>query len=155
MEIKLLINLQGSSFWIRCSEQYYSVSWSSARAVIKDWTRSLQTSYWGDLPGLRQAKELVRPYDYKDITALNKADLRLLVGYLTGYHGLRYHPHKIGLSQETDCRLCLEDDETTTHILTRLRRRFFQQELLRPMDIKSSSVKDFFAFIRIAEGLLQ
>ena len=118
-------------------------------------------SYWGNLPGLRQAKELVRPYAYKDITALNKADLRLLVGYLTGHHRLRYHLHKIGLSQETDCRLCLEDDETTTHILcdcpalARLRRGFFQQEFLRPMDVKSSSIKDLIALIRTAEGLLQ
>ena len=66
--------------------------------MIKDWARSLQTSYWGNLPGLRQAKDLVRPYAYKDITALDKADLRLLVGYLTGHHGLSYHLHKIGLS---------------------------------------------------------
>ena len=93
--------------------------------MIKDWARNLH-----------QAKELVRPYAYKDITALDKADLRLLVGYLCGHHELRYYLHKIGLSQETDCRLCLEDDETTTHILcdcpalARLR-RLFQQEFLR------------------------
>lgn len=45
------------------------------------------------------------PLNFKDTKLLSKGDLRRRVGYLTGHQRTKYHLHKMGIEQETDCRL--------------------------------------------------
>ena len=46
----------------------------------------------------------------------NKKDLRVVTGFMTGHCGLR--EHKIGKSDEKNCRLCNTDKENVLHFLT-------------------------------------
>ncbi|KAJ8910517.1 hypothetical protein NQ315_012814, partial [Exocentrus adspersus] len=48
---------------------------------------------------------------------LSRTNLRALVGLYTGHCRLRHHMHRIGLAEDAECRLCMEDDETAEHVL--------------------------------------
>ncbi|KAL7724790.1 hypothetical protein ACLKA6_000426 [Drosophila palustris] len=51
------------------------------------------------------------------MVCLNKSDLRILTGYLTGPCGLRYHLKKLNLSDTETCRFCALEQETSEHVL--------------------------------------
>ncbi|KAL7726497.1 hypothetical protein ACLKA6_001119 [Drosophila palustris] len=51
------------------------------------------------------------------MVCLNKSDLRVLTGYLTGHCGLRYHLKKLNLSDTETCRFCALELETSEHVL--------------------------------------
>lgn len=48
---------------------------------------------------------------------LNRADLRLLTGILTGHCGLKAHMKRVGRSEMSSCRYCDKEEETPIHIL--------------------------------------
>lgn len=83
-----------------------------------------------------------------------------MVGYLTGHNTLRYHLYKIGMSTETDCRLCNIGTETSTHILCecmaldRIRYEIFGRVKLSAEDIKVSGLSEICKLVRVAEKLL-
>jgi hypothetical protein len=53
----------------------------------------------------------------KDLLRLNRDQLRWVVGLLTGHCHLKGHLFKLGLTDDPACERCLQEDESTTHIL--------------------------------------
>ena len=99
-------------------------------------------------------------YSYVFTYKLSRTDLRGLVGFLTGHYPVRYHLNKMTLSDETICRLCLEEDETTEHILcecgalVRIRREVLSREVLHSGEIRNIPVRKIVTFIRKIAHLL-
>ncbi len=53
----------------------------------------------------------------KKIFNMNKRQLRILVGTVTGHFSCNYHLHKFGLRQSTLCDRCQSDEETMYHLV--------------------------------------
>jgi hypothetical protein len=69
--------------------------------------------------GLKQAKGLIfgpAAKRTKALLKLNRDQLTWVVGLLTGHCHLKGHLFKLGLSDNTTCERCLEEDESATHM---------------------------------------
>ena len=79
--------------------------------------------------------------------------MRRITGVLTGHCPVRYHLQRIGLTEDPTCRMCLEDEETSEHLLCECEalayRRFqtFGRAVLKPEDIANAIPKDINRFI--------
>ncbi|KAJ8970474.1 hypothetical protein NQ317_017740 [Molorchus minor] len=66
----------------------------------------------------------------------------MVTGLLTGHCHLSRHLQLIGIVEDPECRWCLEDEETSSHVLTecpaiaRVRERHFGSSVLNPEDVK-------------------
>lgn len=100
----------------------------------------------------------MRPFSYNGILNFNRNNLRLVTGFLSGHFRLNYPLWKSNQVSSPLCRLCLEDDETTEHILCDCvvlcdsRRRVFHSEFLDSDDIRRASPISVLTFIR---GVIQ
>jgi len=71
---------------------------------------------------------------------------------VTGHSNFRLHLKKLNLIEEEDCRLCLEDQETTVHILCHCpalastRMSVFGQRFLAEDKLDNLKFKDMLAF---------
>lgn len=128
-------------------EPVCGLNWSANNAAIGEWSRNQALKHWRNLTGHRQSKSLINPYSSKEAKLLSRSDLRRLVGYLTGHHTVYYHLSKMGRREETTCRLCMMDPETTTHILCgctsldKIRHEILGKTRVTPEDIKVSDIK--------------
>jgi len=75
---------------------------------------------WNSTNSFRQTKLFfpeidirVSKYLYSNYT---KQELCFLIQMFTGHACLKYHLHKMGISEDSECRLCLEEEETAYHI---------------------------------------
>lgn len=141
-------------------EPVCGLNWSASRAAIGEWKRFQHKRYWNGLNGLRQSKNLIDITKPVDVSCIKKQELRKVVGYLTGHNSLRYHLYNIGMSTETDCRLCNIGIETSTHILCecraldRIRYEICGRVKLSADDIKVSGLSEICKLVRVAEKLL-
>ena len=85
--------------------QHYTNIWKE-RWVTLPYAR--QTKIWFPEPNQKVSKHLLR---------LNRLDLGLVTQLLTGHNRLKRHEAIVTNSNENDCRLCLEDIESSWHIL--------------------------------------
>jgi len=53
----------------------------------------------------------------EDLLRLNRKQIRVVTGLLTGHLNLRKHLHRIGKVNDDICRLCNEEEETAEHLL--------------------------------------
>ena len=71
--------------------------------------------------GMQTAKTLMgenlNPKRAADLRGLSRTEVKTLTEVFIGHGNLAYHRHKIGLAESPLCRLCGEDNETSTHIL--------------------------------------
>ncbi|KAJ8910602.1 hypothetical protein NQ315_003972 [Exocentrus adspersus] len=101
-------------------EPVLGLSYSTARSVIRTWAEGDTLEYWRGLPGLTHSKRFIPSSSKtrsKKLLELSRINLRALVGLYTGHCRLRHHMHRIGLAEDAECRLCMEDDETAEHVL--------------------------------------
>ena len=52
-----------------------------------------------------------------DLRNLSRTEVKTLTEVFIGHGNLAYHRHKIGLAESPLCRLCGQENETSTHIL--------------------------------------
>lgn len=94
---------------------------SSVRTKINQWVYRQHQTHWQTLPKLRHSKLMVQQPSRKltvEILQLNRNQIRLITGLITGHCSLRKHLHTMGILQEEPrCRLCDEAEETATHII--------------------------------------
>lgn len=86
------------------------LKWEKEKAM-KDWVKGL---------GQKTRKRFIKGFSCErseKILRFNRRDLRVLTGLLTGHACLNSHLYKIGKAEDETCRLCLDDDESTTHLL--------------------------------------
>ncbi|KAJ8911853.1 hypothetical protein NQ315_012518 [Exocentrus adspersus] len=100
-------------------EPVLGLSYSTARSVIRTWAEGDTLQYWRGLPGLTHSKRFIKAPKArsKKLLELCRINLRALVGLYTGHCRLRHHMHRIGLAEDAECRLCMEDDEMAEHVL--------------------------------------
>lgn len=101
-------------------EPYCRISPCMIKSAVKCWGDKLTLDYWNTTPGQALTKRIL-PSPSKRLATkliqLSRNNLRILISLLTGHCRLNYHLTKIGLSTQTTCRICLEEDETAEHIL--------------------------------------
>ena len=88
-----------------------------------------------------------------NLLEFDRLQLRTLVGIYTGYCGVRHHMHRIGLAENAECRLCL-DDETMEHVLcqcpaaARLRLSLLGAVTVRLKGLKGIALSTLVCFIK-------
>ena len=141
-------------------EPSLDLSWAVAKGFIKAWIDRKSARLWLDRRGLRQSKKLITNCNWKQITNLSKPLIRLLTGFLSGHHTVKWHLHKMGLSSDNECRLCLEDEETTEHLLCEcpalcsLRMEHLQERTIPPSTISSLPLRILVTFVERIDELL-
>jgi hypothetical protein len=96
----------------------------------------------------------------EDLLKLNRDQLRWVVGLLTGHCHLKGHLFKIGLTDDSTCERCLEEDESATHILcdcealANLRFRHLGQFFMEPSVYYDTPINRVLHFIR-SVGLIK
>ena len=129
--------------------------------TIKD-ERAGRSRLWKNIPALRQAKALLGDYNLKrleTVIRLNRNQLRILTGFLTGLCRLKAHLKKIGseLGEDGQCRFCKEKEEPSLHIaceceaLAAKRFRHFGWHLDETKDIISVDPLHILGFLRDTE----
>ncbi|KAJ8983675.1 hypothetical protein NQ317_003463 [Molorchus minor] len=90
----------------------------------------------------------------KELLSMNRRDIRMLTGLLTGHCHLSRHLQLIGIAEDPECRWCLKDEETSSHLLTecpataRVTERHFGSSVLNPEDFKSIQPRKLCTFAK-------
>lgn len=138
-------------------EPFCGISDCSVKMELNKYMVSQITSNWNALPHTSQSKRLVtiNPKKTQQLLGLNKRDLNIYTGLITGHCPCRYHLQKIGAIQTSNCRFCDEERETSEHILcycsalTQRRFKVLSKPFLGPADIWILSPKDVVGFIKL------
>lgn len=127
------------------------------KEAIKEWTRKSLEEYWETTPGCRQAR-LFLPSPggnrWAYMSKMNRKELRLLVGVLTGHSSLNRHLQLMGVTGDPTCPKCGADDEDSYHyigvceVYSSLRLNIFGSEELQEEEMELLSFKDLRAFIK-------
>jgi ribonuclease HI len=93
-----------------------------AKKAVRDWMSRIHKEYWESLTGLKTDKgtytrALYQKKKAKDLLRLNRDQLRWVVGLLTGHCHLKRHLFKLGITADPICVRCLEDNESSIHVL--------------------------------------
>ena len=85
---------------------YFNLKWSKA---WKWYEQARQTKIWFPKPNLKKSNTLLR---------LSRNNLSKLVQFLTGHNKLKRHKNlQSGVSDPHSCRLCLEEEESSFHVI--------------------------------------
>src|SRR5450759_390094 len=119
MKIADSLAREGSASNFIGPEPFCGVPECALSTGIRTWEMSMVESNWNATDTCRQAKRFIRPSAVKAriLLNLNKKDLRVITGLLTGHCPSRYHLNKIGKIHSTECRFCQFETETAEHIL--------------------------------------
>ena len=86
-----------------------------------DWVKTQHRVHWERTKGQTHSKAMMKKFpNYRtaQLLSLDRANIRRVIGLMTGHCHLRGHLHKMGLfNEEPMCRLCCEEEETASHIL--------------------------------------
>lgn len=137
-------------------EPFCGVPTSQLTSDIRSWEEGVKSSHWNSLPGLRHSKKFINPSKKRaeEALSLSKADLRLLTSILTGHCTLRHHLKRMGIGTNSECRFCLEEDETSEHLLceceatARQRLYHFGRAFMDPSDVAKLSARTILGFIK-------
>lgn len=90
----------------------------------------------------------------KFLLGLNRSEIRLMTGFLTGHYPVRARLKMMRLIADANCRFCGVEDETVEHLLCdcealeRMRFKHFKSGQLEAQDFKGISSKDFLAYVK-------
>ncbi|XP_032688015.1 uncharacterized protein LOC116852108 [Odontomachus brunneus] len=90
--------------------------------IIRGWLEREHVGSWRAVGGCRTAKRLMEqpsPGRADELLAMNRLRLKVGLGLLTGHITLRSHLNKLGLTEQSDCRLCGEERKDSAYILCR------------------------------------
>lgn len=126
--------------------------------MITKLTKGESKEFWIKQGPLKHSKKFLSPNEKrsKDALRLNRPNLRLLCGALTGHYTCNYMLNKMQIAEERTCRYCLEDDETMEHILAKCpafayqRFKIFGGSEVMKDAYKKLAVKDIVKFLNNA-----
>ncbi|XP_054287676.1 uncharacterized protein LOC129003409 [Macrosteles quadrilineatus] len=129
---------------------------SKCRSKIITWAEGQQEKVWENTPGLRQSKMLINPLskEWRNIFDLQKEEISLLIGLLTGHGYVRKYLKTIGLRQTDQCRFCLNETESAEHIwlecpaLAHKRLKHLGKAFPLPTEIREMGVHQLIGFAR-------
>lgn len=148
---------QGSTTQFIGPEPALGVSVQAAKLALRRWTRHKQAGEWRGNPKCRQAKQLIpgpNPRSARNLLALTRHQVRLVVGVLTGHCTLQRHLSIMRLVPTPTCPLCQEEEETALHFLGRCaaltakRLRILGAGFLEHTAIQLLNLSDILRFIR-------
>ena len=83
--------------------------------------RKMWQKYWENRPDCRQTKDwlpkISKQMSYSFL-CLHRRELSWVVQLVTGHNFLKRHDALVNEDEDSECRLCMEDEETSWHILT-------------------------------------
>ena len=122
----------------------------NTRRKIKRWMDNQHSVLWLVPCSIeRQAGELISGPDLPTrapLLSFYGTQFRVVIGLLTGHNTLRRHLYIMGLSNNTICRKCGTEEETSVHILCEcealasLRHSYLGSFFLDPEDIRKLSI---------------
>ncbi|XP_015173372.1 PREDICTED: uncharacterized protein LOC107064813 [Polistes dominula] len=100
---------------------HISVSEGLMRRRSKKWATDRFKDLWVQGPGMRHTKAMFSGPSEKlgtELINLDRAQLRLVVGLVTGHWHLRKHLTRLGLARDSVCGRCGEGEDTLLHLIT-------------------------------------
>ncbi|XP_076549179.1 uncharacterized protein LOC143306598 [Osmia lignaria lignaria] len=120
------------------------VSTYALKGLAKGWLNQEFTRIWHNANGMRHTRALLEGPSQKlgdTLIHLDRAQLRMLVGLMTGHWYTRKHLVRMGLIEESTCPRCEEEDETPLHVLLRCRElRALRGSILGTLEPSSLSI---------------
>ena len=138
-------------------EPTLSVPKNLARDRLCEWVRGATFRDWNDSPGMEHAKKILAgPSKHRtgELLKAGRNGARTLTAVYTGHCRLRSHLQRMGLVEDAECRLCMEDDETMKHVMCtcpaggRTRFEMFGKPMLDLSDLGDISPSDITAYIK-------
>ena len=123
---------------------------------IYDFILKQHCDYWNSQTSCTNSRLLIKKpltEDHNWIVNLSRLQQRKLLGAITGHCTLKDHLFNIGLSSDRLCRFCLNDVESTYHIICLCshfeghRRHIFRKDYINIdeyAELKVKDIKDFF-----------
>ena len=97
------------------------IGYGNAKYAIKNGKRQDHLKHWDGIKNQKHSKNYLGTPDKnraKQLLLLERDQVRILTGLLTGHCQLRKHMHKMGLATEPFCRKCGKAEESAHHILS-------------------------------------
>jgi ribonuclease HI len=147
---------QGASKSPTGPEPVLGIPCSLGGAAIKELMNNQFIRDWNGAPGMRQSKCLIvgpNPGYTGSLLKLNRKDLKLVTEILTGHCHLNEHLTRIGVKDDSECRWCLEDEESSLHVITscpaivRARHKHLGSPMLSPEEAKGIEPRRLLAFL--------
>ena len=94
------------------------LSWANSK--IANFYHKMWQDRWAGLPFANQTKIWFPKLDKtnsKELLKLSRLDLGLCTQFITGHNRLKKHEAKVTAGTENTCRLCLEDIESSWHVV--------------------------------------
>ncbi|KAJ8953870.1 hypothetical protein NQ317_007337 [Molorchus minor] len=148
---------EGSAMYPIGPELILGVPYSMGVSAMKELLAKEFENSWRETPGMRQAKIHVEEPSLeltKCLLGMNRRDIRTVTGLVTGYCHLSRHLQLIGIVEDPECRWCLEDEESSSHVLTeclaiaKVRERHFGSSALNPENVKSIQPRKICTFAK-------
>lgn len=111
---------RGSDAMVYGPEPITPVPFSQFRSWLQNQTTTQHENRWSSIDSCRQSKLAMPNIDKKLTTRLlrlNRRNLRIMVGTITGHCSLNKHFYTIGVTDSPLCRACMEAEETVSHVL--------------------------------------
>jgi len=133
------------------------ISHTVIKTAMRDWAYRESDKRWQGLTTCWQAKEMITcrcRRRERDLLALSRQMLRLVVGILTGHTQVQRHLSLMGLSIDPFCSYCKEAIESASHFLCHcnyfavLRTTVWGKPSLHPTVIDAATVGDIVRFIK-------
>lgn len=127
------------------------------------WLQSQIPLKWVNMNTCNHTKKfLTRPSEAfsQKLLSLNKKDMRIVIGIITGHVRLNAHLSRMGIRADPDCDHCSHLEETAFHFLcectgfTRTRRRIFGNEAITSNDVMSKPLSKIIAFVQQSERFI-
>lgn len=137
-------------------EPFCGIHKNHKKNIIEQWIYKEHYNYYLNVQGLETSKKFISLSRKRanKLICLNKSDIKLITGMLTGHCSLRYHLHKLGLAEDNICRHCNEEEEKTEHVLCecpalyRKRQKFFGKDYVSPNEIKELDIGKLLEYIK-------
>lgn len=148
---------KGSSNNLQGPEPFCGVGKGTINMNLAKEENAERNKWWAQTTGANQAKQLIGSYDKRRTEVyLNqpKGKLKMLVGLLTGHCRLNKHMHRLGITNCETCRYCMEDSETSEHVLmncpafSRTRMKYLGKQILTGSVIPKIPLRDILDYIR-------
>ncbi|XP_046145711.1 uncharacterized protein LOC123989037 [Osmia bicornis bicornis] len=127
-----------------CHEYPIGVSTYALKGLAKDWLNQEFIRLWHKANGMRHTRALLEGPSQKlgdTLIHLDRAQLRMRVGLVTGHWYTRKHLARMGHIEESTCPRCEEEDETPLHVLLRCRElRALRGSILGTLEPSSLSI---------------
>lgn len=138
-------------------EPAIGISKGRIKFLTEEYLRKNLSTYWRNIEGCRVSKIFLPEVNLKTtkfLLSLSRSDCRMVVGLMTGHNHMKKHMVRLGIENDPTCRYCLEEDETSPHVLgeclalARLRIRMFGAHHIRTEDLCRLAPSRLLAFYK-------